>query len=101
MKNLLQALKALGSPIKYWDHMTVFLLSNKIAPRSQSKWEDLLTISRDPTVPASFQELCKFLESERKALSLMESNNEYEGGPQEKELPKVVKNPTVFKKDKK
>ena len=37
MINVLHALKALGSPIEYWDHMTVFLLSKKVTPRCQSK----------------------------------------------------------------
>ncbi|CAB0038272.1 unnamed protein product [Trichogramma brassicae] len=69
VRNLLQALKALGSPIDQWDHFTVFLTRSKISPKCQSKWEDSVKQSGDPTEPDTFRDLCKFLEAERKAAS--------------------------------
>ena len=45
--------------------------------------------------PSSFQELCKFLESERKGLASLESTNEFDDDPLssiEKNLPRLVKN---------
>uniref|UniRef100_A0ABD2WYW1 Integrase catalytic domain-containing protein n=1 Tax=Trichogramma kaykai TaxID=54128 RepID=A0ABD2WYW1_9HYME len=77
VRNLLQALRALGSPIDQWDHFTVFLMRSKISPKCQSKWEDSVKQSGEPTEPDTFRNLCKFLEAERNALSLLESTKEY------------------------
>ncbi|CAB0027825.1 unnamed protein product [Trichogramma brassicae] len=56
VRNLLQALKALGSPIDQWDHFTVFLTRSKISPKCQSKWEDSLMCL--PTI-TSYQPSCR------------------------------------------
>ena len=39
-KNILQASKALGSPVESWDHFTVFLTVSKLSPHIQRKWEE-------------------------------------------------------------
>ncbi|CAB0037064.1 unnamed protein product [Trichogramma brassicae] len=77
VRNLLQALKALGSLIDQWDHFTVFLTRSKISPRYLSKWEDSVKLSGDPTVPDTFRNLCQLLEAERNAVSLLKSTKEY------------------------
>ncbi|CAB0041320.1 unnamed protein product [Trichogramma brassicae] len=77
VRNLLQALKALGSPVDHWDHLTVFLTRSKITQKCQSKWEDNVKQAGGPTVPDTFENLCKFLEAERNALSLLESTKDF------------------------
>ncbi|KAL7289498.1 hypothetical protein TKK_0016684 [Trichogramma kaykai] len=77
VRNLLQALKALGSPVQHWDHFTVFLTRSKITQQCRVKWEDSVNQLRDPTVPDTFEDLCKFLEAERNALSLLESTQNF------------------------
>ncbi|CAB0039804.1 unnamed protein product [Trichogramma brassicae] len=77
VRNLLQALKALGSPVQHWDHFTVFLTRSKITQQCRVKWEDSVNQLRDPTVPDTFEDLCKFLEAERNALSLLESTKDF------------------------
>ncbi|CAB0037519.1 unnamed protein product [Trichogramma brassicae] len=76
-RNILQALKALGSPVDHWDHFTVFLTRSKIRLQCQAKWEDSVKQKEHSTTPSSFDELCKFLEAERSTLSLLESNKEF------------------------
>ncbi|CAB0043530.1 unnamed protein product [Trichogramma brassicae] len=75
VRNLLQALKALGSPVQHWDHFTVFLTRSKITQQCRVKWEDSVNQLRDPTVPDTFEDLCKFLEAERNALSLLDTTS--------------------------
>uniref|UniRef100_A0ABD2WT72 Uncharacterized protein n=1 Tax=Trichogramma kaykai TaxID=54128 RepID=A0ABD2WT72_9HYME len=70
VRNLLKALKALGSPVQRWDHFTVFLTRSKITQQCRVKWEDSVNQFRDRTVPDTFDDLCKFLEAKRNALSL-------------------------------
>ncbi|CAB0033517.1 unnamed protein product [Trichogramma brassicae] len=77
VRNSLQALKALGSPVQHWDHFTVFLTRSKITQQCRVKWEDSVNQLRDPTVPDTFEDLCKFLEAERNALSLLESTQDF------------------------
>ncbi|CAB0030722.1 unnamed protein product [Trichogramma brassicae] len=72
VRNLLRALKALGSPVDHWGHLSVFLTLRKLTLRCRSKWEDSVKQRADPTAPDSFDELCRFLEAERNALSLLE-----------------------------
>ncbi|CAB0041047.1 unnamed protein product [Trichogramma brassicae] len=55
VRNLLQALKALGSPVDHWDHLTVFLTRSKITQKCQSKWEDNVKQAGGPTVPDTFE----------------------------------------------
>ena len=104
VKHVLQALKTLGGPVEHWNFITVFLLTRKVTSKIQAKWEDLLNRSEDPTDPSSFQELCKFLESERKGLASLESTNEFHDDPLsalEKETSKVIKSLTAAKKNRK
>uniref|UniRef100_A0ABD2X276 Peptidase aspartic putative domain-containing protein n=1 Tax=Trichogramma kaykai TaxID=54128 RepID=A0ABD2X276_9HYME len=77
VRNLLQALKALGSPTEHWEHFTVFLTRSKITQKCQAKWEDSVKRADDPTRPDEFENLCKFLEAERNALSLLESTKDF------------------------
>ncbi|CAB0031203.1 unnamed protein product [Trichogramma brassicae] len=76
VRNLLRALKALGSPVDHWGHLSVFLTLRKLTLRCRSKWEDTVKQRADPTAPDSFDDLCKFLEAERNALSLLEDAKE-------------------------
>ncbi|CAB0030674.1 unnamed protein product [Trichogramma brassicae] len=57
VRNLLQALKALGSPVDHWDHFTIFLTRSKITQKCQSKWEDNVKQAGGPTVPDTFENL--------------------------------------------
>uniref|UniRef100_A0ABD2XDY7 Integrase catalytic domain-containing protein n=1 Tax=Trichogramma kaykai TaxID=54128 RepID=A0ABD2XDY7_9HYME len=85
VRNLLQALKALGSPVDHWDHFTVFLTRSKITQKCQSKWEDNVKQVGNSVEPDTFADLCKFLEAERNALSLLESTKDYTNkAPQDK-----------------
>uniref|UniRef100_A0ABD2VYB7 Integrase catalytic domain-containing protein n=1 Tax=Trichogramma kaykai TaxID=54128 RepID=A0ABD2VYB7_9HYME len=76
VRNLLRALKALGSPVDHWGHLSVFLTLRKLTLRCRSKWEDSVKQRADPTAPDSFDDLCKFLEAERNALALLEDAKE-------------------------
>ncbi|CAB0029097.1 unnamed protein product, partial [Trichogramma brassicae] len=76
-RNILQALKALGSPVQHWDHFTVFLTRSKITLQCQAKWEDSVKQKEHSTAPSSFDDLCKFLEAERSTLSLLESAKDF------------------------
>ena len=60
VKNTLQALKVLGSPVDQWDHITVFLTVSRLHPSIQRKWESLDS----------------FLETQRLALVQLESAKE-------------------------
>ncbi|CAB0032774.1 unnamed protein product [Trichogramma brassicae] len=76
-RNILQALKALGSPVEHWITSRFFLTRSKITLQCQAKWEDSVKQKEHSTTPSSFNELCKFLEAERSTLSLLESNKEF------------------------
>ena len=64
-RNILQSLKALGSPIEYWDHIIVFHIVSKLTENLQKKWEEVVAILEHLTVPPSYAAIDKFLEVAR------------------------------------
>ena len=83
MRNMLQALRALGSPVDSWDHLTVNILYSKLTLKLQTKWEDMHAQAADPTIHPTFADLSKYLDAEKNTLYLIESQHE-----------KKTKNPT-------
>lgn len=73
-KNILQALKLLGSPTEHWDHITVFLTVSRLAPSSQQRWEGFVSRLDNPQEPPTFANLESFLESERLSMVQLESS---------------------------
>ena len=73
VQNLLKALKSLGSPVDSWDHITVTLTVSKLTSRLQAKWAETVSKRDDLTVHPTFEELDKFLVTERISLTHLES----------------------------
>lgn len=61
----LRQLKAIGSPVEYWDHMIIHHILSRIAPRTTTAWET----SHDLTEMPSLEMTLKFLE--RRARSIV------------------------------
>ena len=73
VQNLLKALKSLGSPVDSWDHITVTLTVSKLTSRLQAKWAETVSKRDDLTVHPTFEELDKFLITERISMTHLES----------------------------
>ena len=73
-KNILQALKVLGSPVDQWDYFTVLLTVSRLTSRLQSKWEGEIAKSENPRLPPSYTSLDEFLEVERLAAQQLENS---------------------------
>ena len=73
VKNLLKALKTLGSHVDTWDHITVNLTVSKLAPRLQAKSAETVSKQEDSTAHPTFDELGKYLNTERLSFTHLES----------------------------
>ncbi|XP_046431027.1 uncharacterized protein LOC124184894 [Neodiprion fabricii] len=70
-KDALGALKSLGSPIEYWDHILVYMKARKLDSKSLKAWEINIGAQTDP---ASFDDLEQFLFSRVRALECRRSS---------------------------
>ncbi|XP_046615350.1 uncharacterized protein LOC124302827 [Neodiprion virginianus] len=68
-KDALGALKSLGSPIEYWDHILVYMTARKLDFESLKAWEINIGAQTDP---ASFDDLEQFLFSRVRALEAVD-----------------------------
>ncbi|XP_046629052.1 uncharacterized protein LOC124309434 [Neodiprion virginianus] len=68
-KDALGALKSLGSPIEYWDHILVYMTARKLDSESLKAWEINIGAQTDP---ASFDDLEQFLFSRVRALEAVD-----------------------------
>ncbi|XP_074115214.1 uncharacterized protein LOC141537907 [Cotesia typhae] len=66
---VLNALKALGSPVDYWDHLIVHYITQKLDPQTREDWEITLGAATDfPT----YDRIKSFLLARARALEAME-----------------------------
>ena len=76
LRNMLRALRALGSPVDTLDHMTVTILCSILTLKLQTKWEEMHARAADPTIHLTFNELSTYLDAEKNTLYLIESKQE-------------------------
>lgn len=61
----LRQLKAIGTPVDYWDHIIIHLMLQRVSPKTRSEWENQHDLTEMPTL----KDAMKFME--RRARSII------------------------------